>query len=245
MKWANGLGDPMENEIGGLTIHSAVALFQEQSEEVFQALKADIKKRGQKEAVLHVGGKLLDGRARVQACCELGIVPVIKHLDLSDANARRLLVEKNLKTRSLNASQRAVLACDIEDTFTEAAGERMRSGVSRLQQNEFIPLDERAEELGVAQLSFGRSRDLAARLTGASTGYVAKAKLILKGAPELMQMIRNGQITIPSALRLMEYRDSQEPGIISIMVRLAPGVDPLQALSDLKNIDAIEDAELI
>lgn len=229
----------------GSPIHSAAALFQEQSKEVFEALKADIKKRGQKEAVVHVGGKLLDGRARIQACCELGLTPIIQNLDLSDANARRLVVENNLKTRVLNASQRAVLACDIEDTFADAAGERMRSGVASYSREKFVPLDERADELGVTELAFGRSRDLAARLTGASSGYVAKAKLILKGAPELMQIIREGQITIPSALRLMEYRNSNNDGVISVMVKLVPGTDPLKALSELKTFNVVEDAELI
>jgi hypothetical protein len=55
------------------TIHPALAIIPEMDAKTFARLKADIKENGQEKWITFFDGQLLDGRARLKACQELGI----------------------------------------------------------------------------------------------------------------------------------------------------------------------------
>ena len=50
----------------------------------------------------------------------------------------------------------------------------------------------------------GESREIAAKLTGTNSRYVSDAKLIKEQAPELVEDIRSGEITIQEAKKQLK-----------------------------------------
>ena len=57
----------------------------------------------------------------------------------------------------------------------------------------------------------GQARDHAAKATGASARYISDAKAIQKRAPELIDDVKSGALTIPEAKRVSVLR----PGVSS------------------------------
>ncbi|NLS95895.1 MAG: DUF3102 domain-containing protein [Planctomycetaceae bacterium] len=62
-------------------IHPAANMFPEFDGDGYEAMKADIAKYGQKVPITFYCGQLLDGRARLRACRELGIQPLTRNVD--------------------------------------------------------------------------------------------------------------------------------------------------------------------
>jgi len=62
-------------------IHPAANMFPEFDGDGYEAMKADIAKYGQKVPITLYCGQLLDGRARLRACRELGIQPLTRNVD--------------------------------------------------------------------------------------------------------------------------------------------------------------------
>src|SRR5213592_4411301 len=67
-------GPPASGKVA-LELHELVHLFPPMSEAEFADLKADIQKNGLREPLWTYQGKVIDGRNRLRACMELGIVP--------------------------------------------------------------------------------------------------------------------------------------------------------------------------
>lgn len=62
-------------------IHPALAIIPEMDAKTFDRLKADINEHGQDKRITIFDGMLLDGRARLKACLDLGIEPGIEWIE--------------------------------------------------------------------------------------------------------------------------------------------------------------------
>ena len=102
----------MEYEINPddkVDIHPAANIMPMMSEEQFKALKASIQKNGRlQDPIEMLEGKLLDGRNRLKACQELGIVAHAVEVECSAPND--YVISRNATRRQLNANQLAVIA---------------------------------------------------------------------------------------------------------------------------------------
>lgn len=157
-------------------IHDAAYLFPEMSEPEFEELKQDIRKHGQQVPILLYHGKVVDGRHRLRACAELGIVPRFEEmLAANDAEVNQTVVSINLHRRHLSESQRALIAARMTNS---AVGTNQHTAGAVSQQQV-------ANELGISVDSVLRGK-----------------KVITHGAPELVQAVAAGKINISSAAKL-------------------------------------------
>ncbi len=173
--------------------HELALLIPEMSQSEYEALKDDIKANGQIEPIRTYEGKILDGRHRYRACCELEIEPEIRPLEDS-VDPLNFVLSKNIHRRHLNSGQLAVLAVEIEEQLAEQAKTRQRAaGGNKKALVEKMP---RTPENGPK----GRSRDQAARLLGTNPRYVTDAKKLIKVNPALAKKVKAGQMTLPDAM---------------------------------------------
>lgn len=85
------------------------------SQEQYEALKASLKKDGQRVPILKEKstGEIIDGAHRERACKELGIKPKYKAVEMSPEEVTRLKVALNYARRQMNLEQRSELIVDL------------------------------------------------------------------------------------------------------------------------------------
>lgn len=183
-----------------LDFHPVANIFPLMTGNEYEALKADIAEHGLIEPVwLHQDGRIIDGRNRYRACCDLGIVPEYRTWE-GNGSLVEFAVSLNLHRRHMTSSQLAVVALDILPMLEAEARERKATstGGANPQLKEIIPQAE------------GQSRDHAAAMTGTNGRYVSDAKRILKTSPDLIDKVRNGKATIPQVKKEHDRRIRQE-----------------------------------
>jgi hypothetical protein len=149
-------------------------------------LADDIEKNGQREAILILDGKILDGRNRSCACQLKRIKPVTKIVtDIDDPVA--YVLSLNLHRRHLTPSQASMCAARARELYEQQAKERMVSG-----KKSDPPVN----------LPEGKSdaRDAAGKAFGVSGKSVDFAKKVIdKGIPELAKAVDEGRMAVSTA----------------------------------------------
>lgn len=196
---------------GLLEHHPSSCLFPLMSDEEYSQLKHDIQLNGQQEPILLFDGRILDGRNRYRACLELGVTPQFRTVE-ETISPVHLVVSLNLHRRHLNASQLAAISAEMLPLLEAEAKERQRkSGGNRGNQH-----TKKGEVPVVARLpqpaleSEGKARNQAAKIVGAGSRYVSDAKKIQQQAPELLEKIKAGNLTLPQARREVRRREKRE-----------------------------------
>ena len=169
---------------GEMQIHEVANIFPEMDNASFAALKADIKANGLLEPIWIHDGKIIDGRHRYRACCELEIKPQFKQWDGSGSLVQ-FVVSLNLHRRHLTSSQLAFVGVDILPHLEAEAKQRQETGNNQHSLRELIP-----------QGSTGKSADQAADVVGSNGRYVSDAKKLQAEAPALAAQVRAGGKTI-------------------------------------------------
>lgn len=183
-------------------VHPAAALFPLMDEEDLAALAEDICTNGLREPVwLHPDGRLLDGRNRAAACALAGVDVVTRTWDGQGGSATAFALSLNLARRHLTAGQRAVVAVAALPMFEEEAKERQRLSPGR---PKGAPTSGQvsAPKAGAAADRSGRADRQAAATVGVSHGYVSDVKQVASRAPELVEEVRTGALSLPEAKAL-------------------------------------------
>lgn len=212
--------------------HPVADIFPMMDESEYAGLVADIKANGLREPIWLHSGKIIDGRNRYRACCDLNIEPTFRTWD-GEGSLVAFVVSLNLHRRHLTASQRAIVALDVEKLQAEEAKERQRAaGGDRKSENarkamasipkQLTPgqraavavavveeLSKEGEEkslpaivpeaISSAKNRSNESREQAAKLVGVGARYVSDAKKIQQQAPELLEKVKAGELTLPQA----------------------------------------------
>ena len=126
-----------------LEIDPVANLLPSMSEEEFQGLKSDIEQNGQREPIITHNRRLIDGRHRLRACNELGIVPRVEERSLDDP--LQFVLSLNIHRRHLNESQRAMIAAQLNQNVGELRG------------GEKITINRAAEMMNVSRTSVTRA----------------------------------------------------------------------------------------
>ncbi len=168
-----------------MNFHPAANIFPMMTGADFDALVADIAEHGQREAIVMYDGMILDGRNRYRACERIGLAPVTREWE-GGASAVEYVVSLNLHRRHLDNTQRAVIAFDMLPLLEAEARERMLAGVA---------------PDPTQRIAQGEAREQAAAITGTNRQYVSDVKRIAAEAPELLDDMRSGKMTVTQAKR--------------------------------------------
>ena len=95
--------------IMGYTISALAYIFPPMTEREYRALVESIRERGLHVPIILWGGQVIDGRHRLLACMEAGVVPVFEEIP-DDADPVGYLLDLNDRRRHTNESQRAITA---------------------------------------------------------------------------------------------------------------------------------------
>ncbi len=191
-------------------LHPAAAEFPMIDGLEFDQLVDSIRTLGQRHRCLMWKGMLLDGRNRWRACAALGIEPKTEEFQGTEDEAIDYIVALNLRRRDLNPTQRAVIAAAMEPHYAEAAARakaekaREQAGVPKTHRLVIGPtISQIVEPSSVVKPEDRKAAAQAAKAAGANRQYVADVKRIREKAPELVEQMRTGKVTVPEAKRLM------------------------------------------
>jgi len=160
-------------------------------------LAEDIRQRGQLHPVVMHQGQVLDGRNRLSACEIAGVEPRFMEWT-GTGSPTEWVIATNLTRRHLTASQRAVVALDLLPLLEQEAKERQRRSQGRGKKG--------AKECATSN---GKASEVAARFTHSNSRYIETVKSIQAKAPEVIEKVRSGQLTVPNARRVAELPPSE------------------------------------
>jgi len=157
--------------------------------EGYEEFRADIACNGQIEPIWTHQGKIIDGRNRYRACMDLGITPHFKEWS-GNGSLVAFVVSLNVMRRNLTSQQRAVISLDILPILEAEAKARQvtSTGGNSPQLTEKVPEAEK-----------GEAREQAASLFNTNPHYVSDAKKLKEKAPELLEQVRSGELSLKQA----------------------------------------------
>ena len=167
--------------------HPLALIFPSMNDEELAALTESIKANGQHEPVVMLEGKAIDGLHRLKSCAELGITP--KTIDFAElgitCSPLEWVIDRNLRRRHLNESQRAMVASSIKE---QMAGENSPPG---------------------------RKAATAAKMMSVSDFSVKKADSVRKHAvTELKEMVQNGSVSVSAAAEIGKLDKDKQTEIV-------------------------------
>jgi len=171
-----------------LELHPYVELYPPMRSDEFERLKEDIRINGVKHPIVVYNNLILDGRNRYNACKELGVVCPVTEWD-NNGSLLDYVISANSQRRDLTASQKAAVALLIKPLFAKEFKEHQRLGMSKLTDPE----------------EAGTSRKYAAKVVGASDGYVGELESIKRVDETLFWRVHKGEITIQEAKRKIRH----------------------------------------
>lgn len=195
----------------------------------YKALLADIKENGQLEPGVVYKGEIIDGKHRERACHELGIE--FRYIELEGEYSIEQLAMKsmsyNVQRRHLTAAQRADYA-NRQKRFLQARRKIHEEACREAEARKEPPPDR----------PVGCTWKQAAKVIGASAGYMSDMDKLERECPKLHRMALDGDLSIPNALAALRLR-SDAPDLYNRWERDTLSLQ--QALRELKRRDQAAD----
>ena len=176
--------------------HPAANLFPLMSDTELQVLADDIKTNGQRNPIVLLEDKILDGRNRFIACKLVKVSPDFSRLADKIPSPTSWVLSQNLHRRHLTTTQRAFVGVEAEKLFAIEAKQRQSLGA---QVRTKLP-----------EPSKGRARDQAAKAVGVSSSYISEAKKITAEAPEVAARAKAGKISMAKAKKKLARGDTSK-----------------------------------
>ncbi len=175
-----------------MKFHDVANLFPLIEGQEFDELVEDIRANGLQQPIWTYQGEIIDGRNRYRACKKAGVEPRFQEWD-GNGSLVAFAISLNVKRRHLNSSQLSVIALDAEKLFSE---ETIAKRNSNLRQGDQSPVP---QKFGEREEERKEAAKEAAKLLNTNHDYVSTAKRIAREAPELIEHIKEGTLTIPDA----------------------------------------------
>lgn len=188
-----------------MEIHPLCLILPEMARGDYEGLAADIRAKGLLFPIKTYEGKVLDGRHRLRACEEVGVQPRFEEYTGNDPAG---YVASTCQHRSLNASQRAVIAAGFLEYEREQARKRMAEagavgGKSKGKEDFPDP-------------SVGQARDKAGERMHVSGRTVDDAaKVIESAAPEVLEKVRSGEMALNEAKKIIRLNPDAQRRVAS------------------------------
>jgi N6-adenosine-specific RNA methylase IME4 len=165
-----------------LPLHPLATLFPPLEDAEFAALKASIAAHGLIDTITTYDGCVLDGRNRQAACDEAGVACRYEQLS-TGADPLQFVLDKNLRRRHLNESQRAFVAAKLANIGHGG--------------------DRRSDQ--VANLPLVKQDDAAALLNVSARSVRSAVKVQSHGAAPLQKAVERGLIPVSAAAKAAEF----------------------------------------
>lgn len=183
--------------------HRIANIFPLMQGDEFEKLAADIQANGLLDAVVLHEGKILDGRNRYRACQQVGVTP--RFVDFAGGDPLTYVISKNRHRRHLTSGQLAAIAVTQEELMAELEAEaRARQATSKPGIYGGEPLTQIVEE------AVGETAQRTAEIFGTNRQYVQDAKRLRDNAPDLLEKVAGGEVTLPEAKREFKEREKLE-----------------------------------
>ncbi len=199
------LAPTLENE--RRSYHPACLLFPSPSQAELQELADDIKASGLQNPVVQYRGQILDGKSRIAACEIAGVEPTFQEWN-GKGSPTEWVIRENLIRRHLTSSQKAVIAHDLLPILEQEAKERQRLSRGR---------GKKVGKPSPPLSSNGKASEIAARLTKTNENYVKAVKAMESTAPDLIEEVRSGKITVPEARELARSSSSIRREVLDVL----------------------------
>lgn len=198
--------------------HEVANIFPMMQGDEFDALKTDIAANGLREAIwLHPDGRIIDGRNRYLACCELGLDPHYRTWD-GYGSLVAFVVSLNLHRRHLDAGQRGMIgltvkrmlaeeiASTISDKRREAANVRWSNTNEYDFDMQLIQLDQVHEEQDAPRDALAEAADV----VGVSKATMIRAQAVERHAPDLAAKVAAGDVSLNAAYREVQHQQKKQ-----------------------------------
>lgn len=188
----------------------------------FSELVADIKVNGLIDSIITFEHKILDGRNRYRACVEAGVTPKFDVYDGSDPLG--YVISKNLHRRHLTVGQRAMIAADL----------------ANVEREDTLNKGSRPANLPIGAITQAD----AAKMMNVSERSIREAKGIKESAPELIDDIMSGNMTINEARSKINISARREREIVESkkLIQTTPVIiqsDCMKIINDIDKIDLL------
>jgi N6-adenosine-specific RNA methylase IME4 len=195
--------------------HEVANIFPMMQGEEFDALKSDIDTNGLREPIwLHQDGRIIDGRNRYLACCELGIEPQYRTWN-GVGSLVAFVVSLNLHRRHLDVGQRGMIALTVKDMLAEEiAAAKVEKGREAAQKQWYGPSINGEGLIQLDQtLEMETPRDAlaeAADSVGVSKTTVIRAQAVQRHDPELAAKVSAGEVSLNAAYREVQHQQKKQ-----------------------------------
>jgi N6-adenosine-specific RNA methylase IME4 len=192
-----------------MEFHEYANLFPMMQTDELEDLVADVKQNGLIEPIVLYEDKILDGRNRFLACSKAGIKPRYDYYRGYEPVS--YVISKNVQRRHLNGSQKAMIATEVKPALEKEARKRQLSTLKQNTDKELVPEREQ-----------GEARNKAGEMFGVSGRYVSDAEKIKREAPEFVQPIIQGEMTISQVKRELNRKEK-----IGAILEKAEDIEPI------------------
>lgn len=220
--------------LGPYEVHPFADRFALVEGDEFDDLVESIRKHGNQQPIVlsHNRHVLIDGRNRYRACVKAGREPAARTLpaDVTEMEILDFIVAANVERRHLDAGQRAFLALEYETAYAAAAK------VTEITRKIDTPSNQHTANGSATRADrpeSNRSRERAAKATGASGRGVQRAKALQRDAPDIADQVRNGQLSLDAADKQRKQRVRSQP-------RPEPAPKPAPVMLTLRTHDGAE-----
>lgn len=166
-------------------LHPLCTLFPRVVGAEFDALVADIRANGLRQAIVLHGDMILDGGNRYRACLEAGVNPHFEHYEGDSIVS--FVLSANLHRRHLSPGQQAAIVSSAQDW-----AKAQTAGGSGANQHKSKPAT-------LPDSSRDTVADRAAQ-SGASERTQRMADKVAKASPDLARQVAHGEISLPKAI---------------------------------------------
>lgn len=182
-------------------------IFPLMSTEESDHVRLDIEKYGYDKSypIVLYQGKILDGYNRYQICEILGVTPLFVEFDGTDLKAMEFIMRSNSR-RNLTSSQRAVIAAEAQPIMEAIAAAVKKEKAEKLVGNQNASAEKQLVELVPPTVypkrdNTKRSSEKLAKQFHTNSKYVAKAIEIKNNKPEIFELVKNQELSIPDVIR--------------------------------------------
>lgn len=191
------------SELHGFKVHPAAEVFPLVTGHEFDDLVESIKERGLLDPIVYVTGSdaseqvIIDGRNRLRACIAAGVKPSLTRYQGRDVAT--YVVDKNLRRRHLDESQRAMIAARLASAPLGGPGSRStRVPIGTLAQP-LVSLDDAAKKLKVGRTSAARAK-----------------RVITSGTPELIAAVDSGDLAVAAAEKIANMPKAEQVAAVAV-----------------------------